>query len=343
MEVDNLYGKGGKHGKDSGMFKGYGKDNGKFGKDPGKNGKFGKDSGKLKGYGKDGKFGKDAGKYGGGKDHTKDGGKKGEGTKINGYCNKCGKRGHPAKECRSSGKGVSAVEANEIADTAGKGGEANLISSDGGWILVIDPEDLREIFMTTHIGEKVSLLADSGSSVTCCGPKDFPHVQIEPSPVYQHYRSANGNPLKHYGFKTVHFKTDYDESIKIKFEVLDVTRPILSVSRLREHGHRVSFDDDCYIQHKALPGCPARRLGLVPRMGLFFLQLWVAAGYGTSPAQNETRSSTMYYDIGDKTIPEYNELVYGLDDAIDLDIPDANETLPRAIRAPAERTETTTS
>jgi hypothetical protein len=80
MEVDYLYGKGGKHGKDSGKFKGYGKENGKYGKDTGKNGKFGKDSGKYKGYGKDdGKFkgyGKDDGKSGGGKAYTKDGGKK---------------------------------------------------------------------------------------------------------------------------------------------------------------------------------------------------------------------------------------------------------------------------
>ena len=59
--------------------------------------------------------------------------------------------------------------------------------------------------MTTQIGEKVSLLADSGSSVTCCGPKDFPHVPIELSEAYHHYRSANGTPLKHYGSKSVGF------------------------------------------------------------------------------------------------------------------------------------------
>ena len=72
-------------------------------------------------------------------------------------------------------------------------------------------------------------------------------------------------------------------------------------------------------------------------MGLFFLQLRVAAGLGTPPAQ--TRSSTIYYDIGDKTIPEHNEVVYGLDDAIDLDIPDASEAFPKAIRAPTEPTQ----
>ena len=367
MEVDFLQGRSGKFGKNSGKNKGHGKDYGKFGKDSekfkgydGKNGKFGKDHGKFKSY-----DGKDPGKSGG-KNHTKDSAKKGEGRKINGYCNKCGKWGHPADECRSSGKGVSAVEAND-SDTAGKGGETNLIFYDGDWIFAIGPEDTREygggIFMTTYVGEKVSLLADSGSSVTCCGPNDFPHVQIEPSPEYHHYRSANGSSLRHYGFKTVHFTTDHDENVKIKFEVLDVTRPILSVSRLREHGHRVSFEDDCYIQHKASPGCPARRLGLVPRMGLFFLQLWVAAGLGqvgpgTAPAKEEPlrcthrdredgarstgeglrqkRSSTAYYDIGDKTIPEHNEVVYGLDDAIDIDIPDAIDAFPKAIRAPME-------
>eukprot|EP00959_Pyramimonas_sp_CCMP1952_P471112 9497872-Pyramimonas_sp.AAC.1 len=79
-----------------------------------------------------------------------------------------------------------------------------------------------------NIGDAVDVLSDSGSSATCCNPRDFPK-----SPIIQGeekiYRISKGTVLKFYGYKDVVLRKD-STNIKVKFTVLDVVRPILSVS-----------------------------------------------------------------------------------------------------------------
>ena len=98
-----------------------------------------------------------------------------------------------------------------------------------GWLceLVVGSDDaqMRE-------GEFVELLVDTGATEHVCGPHDFTHVALTngPRPAL---KTATGELLKHYGTRTVDFRCQGEE-LRVGFTVVDVKRPILSVSRLMD-------------------------------------------------------------------------------------------------------------
>ena len=58
--------------------------------------------------------------------------------------------------------------------------------------------------------------------------------------------AANGQRMAHYGSKQGRFcKKDSDDSqvMSLNFEVTDVTRPLVAVRRIVEHGNDVCFDE----------------------------------------------------------------------------------------------------
>ena len=140
---------------------------------------------------------------------------------------------------------------------------------------------------TSTPGKEVGILMNSGSTATCCGPKDFPHVPIT-NAWRQELRNASGKVMRHYGEKVVKFQGPSGETIVMKFMVLDVVRPICLVSECNRKSIIAHFDGDrSYLEHKEQNRTTAgtvrpRRLGLTSRIGLFFLQLVVAQCLGTS-------------------------------------------------------------
>ena len=129
----------------------------------------------------------------------------------------------------------------------------------------------------TSSGKTVDILSDSGSSVSACHPSHFPHVPIESGAV-KRYRSAQGKLLKFYGYKTVRLVKD-NQTVTIRFTLLDVTRPILSVSSSMNQSSTVTHyeKNNSYMSRKTKDEA-TKRLGLTYRVGLFFLRAVVASG-----------------------------------------------------------------
>ena len=102
-----------------------------------------------------------------------------------------------------------------------------------GWLceLVVGSDD-------TKLRENgfVELLVDTGATEHVCGPQDFTHVALTSGPRPA-LKTATGELLKHYGLRTVDFQCQGEE-LRVGFTVVDVKRPILSVSRLTDRGHR---------------------------------------------------------------------------------------------------------
>ena len=100
-----------------------------------------------------------------------------------------------------------------------------------GWLceLMVVPDDAR-----VRKCEFVELLVDTGATEHVCGPHDFTHVALKngPRPAL---KTATGELLKHYGTRTVDFRCQGEE-LRVGFTVVDVKRPILSVSRLMDRG-----------------------------------------------------------------------------------------------------------
>ena len=128
-------------------------------------------------------------------------------------------------------------------------------------------------------------MVDSGTTETVCGPTDFPDVPIQEG-ARMKLRTASGQELKHYGTKTVQLKTMQGEKMSITFTVVDVVRPLLSVSKVNALGTDAHFSKDarkCYLERATAKG--PRRLGLLPKFGLFFLQVVVGSCFMQSPVE----------------------------------------------------------
>ena len=87
--------------------------------------------------------------------------------------------------------------------------------------------DLREC-------EFVELLVGTRATTHVCGPHDFTHAALKSGPRPA-LKTGIGELLKHYGTRTVDFRCQCEE-LRVGFTVVDVKRPILSVSRLTDRG-----------------------------------------------------------------------------------------------------------
>ena len=100
-----------------------------------------------------------------------------------------------------------------------------------GWPceLVVGSDDAR-----MRECEFVELLVDTGATEHVCGPHVCTHATLKngPRPAL---KTATGELLKHNGTRTVDFRCQGEE-LRVGFTVVDVKRPVLSVSRLMDRG-----------------------------------------------------------------------------------------------------------
>ena len=102
---------------------------------------------------------------------------------------------------------------------------------------------------------RVDLTIDSGAAEHVVGPGQFPHVKIYPSPAGADgmtYVMANGSKTMNQGEQRVKAVTDVGHTCSFRAQVTNVKRPLMSVSRICDGGHRVVFESDGgYIQNKS--------------------------------------------------------------------------------------------
>ena len=94
----------------------------------------------------------------------------------------------------------------------------------------------------TARAEKMDILVDSGASVSAI-PRDaasnYPIVATKSLPQY---RAANGTLVYNEGDRVVTSRLSDGTRQNMRFTVMDVQRPIASVSRIVHAGHKVVFD-----------------------------------------------------------------------------------------------------
>ena len=232
---------------------------------------------------------------------------------FQGYCGNCGKWGHPQRECWSKSinnlADSTSASSNSRVDThnspgdygtgAGQGGFAGGIwehdedDDDKGWIFSVGGAGWPSGFQGRP-GQWCTILIDSGSSATVCGPQHFPDYPIVPSERLALYEPS-GKPLQHYGQKEVSFVAEDGQNVNIKFDVANVVRLIVSVGKLQQDGKEVVLGKESYIKEcRGRRG--VRRLGLFTIAALFFLRLQIAAGCATGPSLGKTTLGTKATD-----------------------------------------------
>ena len=91
------------------------------------------------------------------------------------------------------------------------------------------------------------ITVDSGAEESVWPAGWFKEEPVRTSGVEpKKFVAANGQRMAHYGSKQVRFcKKDSDDGqvMSLNFEVTDVTRPLVAVRRIVEHGNDVCFDE----------------------------------------------------------------------------------------------------
>ena len=91
-------------------------------------------------------------------------------------------------------------------------------------------------------GERLDLVVDNGSAAHAI-PREaaaqWPTTQGEAKT----YRAASGHPVPNLGQRAPVLQFQNRSQAPVQFEVMDVSRPLLSVSRLVAKGYKVSFDE----------------------------------------------------------------------------------------------------
>ena len=122
----------------------------------------------------------------------------------------------------------------------------------------------------------IDLMVDSGAECTVCGPYDFPEFPIREGGKDVRLHAADGRALKWYGRKSVSFEAHDGEVLRVEFNVVDVTRPILSVASMTDNGNQV-FLGRTGGEIRAVREGRWNRLGLLRCAGLFILRVSVAS------------------------------------------------------------------
>ena len=143
-------------------------------------------------------------------------------------CYVCGKRGHFARDCWSRADHDNMV--NEV--------EAENVNAETGEEFVFMIENVINDVTLSQDGyaerEGGLVMVDSGASVSVC-PKWFGKSKLKQSDGVTCLRGANGKQLQEFGKRQIWLKIG-GNTRRYDFYVVDVTKPILSVSYLCEHG-----------------------------------------------------------------------------------------------------------
>ena len=103
-------------------------------------------------------------------------------------------------------------------------------------------------------GETLIFTIDSGASENVISEEMASRYPTRPSAGSQRglvYTAANGTTMANKGEKEVTFMTGEGHTCMMKMQVTDVQRPLISVSRLCDAGHKVVFTRaGGYIQHE---------------------------------------------------------------------------------------------
>ena len=137
--------------------------------------------------------------------------------------------------------------------------------------------------------EKVTLTVDSGASDTVMPPSVArSSILHASSKVGTEYEVANGGVVVNLGEKKCEIRTGIDtkNTFLMSFQVVEVHKPLLAVSKLIEHGHEVRFGKECCILLSTGEKVPMRCNG-----GTYEVDIWIRNPSFSRPSENYNPSS----------------------------------------------------
>ena len=135
--------------------------------------------------------------------------------------------------------------------------------------------------------EKISLTVDSGASDTVVPPSVCAFAPLHKGAKFGiEYEIANGDTVSNMGERSCLMRTcatdTEDDAMEVIFQVVDVSKSLLSVHRVCEQGHDVVFSAKDGGSAILIGGDPKRKIPLRNCGGTYELDVWVKPNAGFS-------------------------------------------------------------
>ena len=98
-----------------------------------------------------------------------------------------------------------------------------------------------QILATTE-EKRIRPAADTGACAHCTGPDDLPdNVIVVPADDPRSFVGPNGKGIDHYGEANITLGQPSGNNVGMKIQVMDIVRPLHSVSAMCDKGHDMIF------------------------------------------------------------------------------------------------------
>ena len=142
-------------------------------------------------------------------------------------------------------------------------------------LVTVMPEGVNSLDARSEEWEEIEMAVDSGATETVVAEDMLKSVETQEgkaSKMGVQYEVADGNPIPNLGEKHFIAVANGGETRKMRAQVCDVNKALLSVKWIVQAGNKVVFDEEqSYIEDKTT----GERMVLEDRGGMYMLKLWV--------------------------------------------------------------------
>ncbi len=153
---------------------------------------------------------------------------------------------------------------------------------------VIIDNDANQLLATTE-QKRIKIAADTGAFAHCAAPGDLPDSVVVEQERLRNFVGAGGEGLKHYGKAKVKMQQRNGGHVTNTFQVLDVIRPLHSVSMITDNDFDMLFKKGCayVVPEGAFDKVLAvtKKVAEYPREGGLWVTEMVVKDPGADPAQ----------------------------------------------------------
>ena len=121
-------------------------------------------------------------------------------------------------------------------------------------LTVLDPEPVMPVVSTDSWQDlEFEVALDSGAVVHVCAPDDIPGYLVQASAGSkrgQEFLMGNGGTIPSLGESSLNL-SDHGRDLQSVFQIAAVTRPLMSVGRICDQGHKITLDARMAVVHSA--------------------------------------------------------------------------------------------